>query len=821
MKSLFFRLFVYLLAASLFLSACAPKVASVTALKSQPYQITGTYKVTNDFVLATYYVENAVALMDMHGFVTRDLAWELPVDSQTLGFMTFDRKTLGGSFELNLPAVPQGQFNDVDNNSVKNQGVQVFAVAYSPNVSGGPFAEGDDRSRGWPTYLSSVKTDAENKDEVIGGKLVVWSPDANQQFPTGFGKDGLLFTSDDPVGAIPEGYSVVDLDQSPFTITQDAKPQLTLYEPKDIAVKDYSAMSYAESFDKMFEVIRKEYAFADIKGKSPDWDALYSKLKPRVTQAESSKDANAFYLALRDFTRAFKDGHVSMNGGDYANKDFASATSGGYGFAIRELDDGRVVVIFVMDSGPAQKAGMKAGAEVTEFNDQPISEAINAAQSYSNQSSDFALRYQKARYLLSSAPGTQTKITFINPNGTPQTVTLTAVEERQSFGRTSLYYGVNTSSLLPVDASIMPSENALIGYVRVNSNYDDLNLVIRLFERALQKFAAQKVAGIVIDMRYNNGGAPLGLAGFLTDKEIPMGQLEYYSDKTGKFEPEGLREKVYPNKNQYHFDKMTLLVGPACFSACEIESYGFSQVAGMVVVGQFPTAGVEAETARGTFKLPEGFSVTVPTGRYTLPDGSIFLEGQGVPPTLRVPVDEKTALASDDIVLQAGIAAILKPVGADLPPGAAPKVASVTEAEAALTSGVAFLEDFAQEKYDSKTAFAKPGTVTYTVPLAKSAPVIWSYAWCAADAKTLAANFENIQFKFVMDDKEVPTDSFGTFESETGGKVCRLIYTSLSDWSAGEHHLVTTATFKSKINDGSADFVPGDYILGYKVILKP
>ena len=821
MKSIFLRIFGYLIVMSLLLAACAPKVTQTLEAKPQPYLITGTYKVTNDFVLATYYVENAVALIDMHGFVTRDLAWELPVDSQTLGFMTFDKKNLSGTFELNLPAVPEGEFNDVNHDNVKDKGVQIFAVAYSPNVSGGPFAEGDDRSRGWPSYLASIKTDTENKDEVIGGKLVVWAPDANQQFPTSFGKDGLLFTADDPVGAIPAGYSIVDLDQSPFAVIQEAKPQLTLYEPKDIAVKDYSAMSYTESFDKMFEVIRKEYAFADIKGKAPDWDALYTKLKPRVAQAEKDKDANAFYLALRDFTWAFKDGHVSMNGGDYAQKDFSTKTSGGYGFAIRELDNGHIVVIYVLDGGPAQKANMQVGAEITEFNGQPISDAINAAQSYSNQSSDFAIRYQKARYLLSAAPGTEAKVTFANPDGIPQTVTLTAIEERQSFSRTSLYFGVDTSSLLPVDSKIIPSGNASVGYIRINSNYDDLNLVIRLFERALQQFEARKVAGIVIDMRYNNGGSPLGLAGFLTSQEIPMGQLEYYSDKTGKFEPEGLREKVYPNQNQYHFDKTVLLVGPACFSACEIEAYGFSQVAGMIVVGQYPTGGVEAETARGTFKLPEGFSVTVPTGRFTLPDGNIFLDGKGVPPTLRIPVNEKTAFATDDIVLQAGIDAVLQPLGAGVTPGAAPKVASATEAEAALTSGVAFLEDLAREKYDPAVVFVKPGTVTYTVPLAKSEPVIWSYAWCAADAKILAANFENIKLKFVLDDKEVSADAFGTFETTSGGKVCRLIYTSLSDWTVGQHHLITTATFKAKINDGNANFEPGDYILDYMVYLQP
>jgi C-terminal processing protease CtpA/Prc len=821
MKTNLTRFFSLLLLTILPLTACAQRLTQTPPAASgvQPHEITGAYKVTNDFVLATYYVENAVALTDMHGFVVRNLEWELPVDSQTLGYMTFDPDTLSGTFELDLPALPEGEFNDVDNDGVEETGVQIFAVAYSPNLYGGPFAAGDDRSRGWPSYLASVKTDSENKDEVIGGKLVVWSPDANQGFPTGFGADGLLFTADDPAAAIPAGYSIVDLDSEPFTVTQEANPQLTLYEPQDIAVKDYSTMSYTEAFDAMFEVIRKEYAFAGVEGKAPNWDALYAELKPRVEKAEKDKDANAFYLALRDFTWAFKDGHVGLEGGDYADQDFAAATSGGYGFAIRELDDGRALVIYTLEGGPAQLAGLQPGAEIIEFNGQPIAEAVAGAQSYALQSSDFAIRYQQARYLLRARPGTEAKVKFINLDGILEEVTLTAVEERQSFSRTSLYFGVDTNSLLPVDSEVVPVGNDSVGYIRINSNYDDLNLVIRLFERALKQFEGN-VAGIIIDMRYNSGGAPLGLAGFLTDQEILMGQLEYFSEKSGKFEPEGLREKIFPNENQYRFDKTVLLVGPACFSACEIEAYGFSQAPGMIVVGQYPTAGVEAETARGQFNLPEGFSLTVPTGRFTLPDGSIFLEGQGVQPTLKVPVDEKTALSTDDVVLQAGIDAVLQPLGAGITPSAAPKVASAAEAEAAFSSGAAFLEDLARESYEAST-FSKPGVVNYTVPLTDSEPVIWAYVWCAKDADTLAKNFENIQLKFTLDEKEVPAKDFAVYELESGGQTCRLVYTALSGWAAGEHHIVTTARFISNINDGAADYEAGDYILDYKVYMKP
>jgi C-terminal processing protease CtpA/Prc len=209
------------------------------------------------------------------------------------------------------------------------------------------------------------------------------------------------------------------------------------------------------------------------------------------------------------------------------------------------------------------------------------------------------------------------------------------------------------------DEFVLPAEYVLlssgVGYIRVNSNYDDLGLLIRVFERALATFEEVGVPGIIIDMRLNFGGAPLGLAGFLYDEDIQLGQLEYYSDKTGQFEPEGPRDKVYPNENTYSFDKMVLLVDQFCFSACEIESYGFSQVPGMEVMGLFPTAGVEAETARGEFLLPGGIEFGIPTGRFTLPDGSIFLEGAGVQPTIRIPVDENSVLSGEDVVLQKAI----------------------------------------------------------------------------------------------------------------------------------------------------------------------
>ncbi len=618
-------------------------------------EIRGEFSYSND-IIDIYYVEPALALLDMTAFVMRDDQWELPVLSQVLGYMNIDSRAMKGTFHLSLPIQPLGMMNDVDQNSSQDSGVQIFALAYSPNLYGGPFSEGDDKTLGWPTYLASVKTDTENNDEVTGGQLIIWSPDDKQSFPSGFGADQMLFTADDPVVTVPAGYSIVDLDQNPFVIRREAQSAMTLYEPDDIAIKDYSQKSYQDAFNSMFEMIKKEYAFNGIEGKQPDWDALYQQVSPLVEKAEKDQDSTQYYLALETFVNAFKDGHVGLNGGSIGDQLFAQRAGGGVGLAVRELDDRRVLVVHVTEGGPAEAAGIQPGAEILTVEDRPVTAALDATEPlFGPYSTDFGRRYDQALFLFRGELDRPVKFTYKNPGASqPQEAALTRVREFDSLLAT--YGGASGEEVIPVNSAVLGGQ---VGYININSNYDDLNLILRLFERALKKFEKVGVKGIIIDMRQNSGGADLGLAGFLYNKEIPMAQLEYYSSLTGKFEPDGEREKVLPSKNQYHFDKMVLLVGLRCYSACEIESYAFSQVPGMQVVGEYPTGGVEAEVARGQFKLPEGFTVQVPTGRFTLADGSIFLEGKGVQPVIKVPVTEAGVLSGSDTVLEEAIRIIV------------------------------------------------------------------------------------------------------------------------------------------------------------------
>lgn len=614
-----------------------------------PVLLTGTFAYSNDFYPEGYAYEQAVSLLDVTGFVLRDVDWTMPVEAQVLGYLDMDYDNNRGTYRLSLPVKPSGAMNDVDQNGQADAGVQIFAVEFTPNWTGGPFYEGDDPYMGWPSYLASVRTDTENDDEIIGGKLVIWAPDDAQAFSSGFGDDGLLFTADDPTMPVPAGYSIIDLDTQPFGILRDQTAEIILYEPTDVAVKDFSDQSYTAAFNSMFEVIKKEYAFNGVEGKQPDWDALYNSIYPRVQAAEQANSGYDYYLALRDFTLAFNDGHVGLDGGDYTVQYNSQYITGGYGLAVRELDDGRVIVVYLVPDSPAVQAGMQLGAEITAVDGIPVGQAIGQVESFQPQSTDFGRRYEQAIFLFRGQVGEQRQITFANPGQWEQTVSLISIWETDSLFATYLG-GTYDEYVLPVEYRVLPSG---VGYIRMNSNSDDLNLAYRIFERALQTFEDAQVAGLIIDMRLNFGGSPLGVAGYLTDQEITLGQLSYYNDNTGQFEPEGEPGRIIPMVNVYSFGKMVTLVDQFCYSACEIEAYGLSQVPDMQVMGQFPTAGVEAETARGDFNLPEGISLTVPTGRYTLPDGSIFLEGTGVIPETKIPVDSDSVLSEEDTVLQA------------------------------------------------------------------------------------------------------------------------------------------------------------------------
>jgi C-terminal processing protease CtpA/Prc len=764
-----------------------------------------------------------IILEDETGFVRRDRNFVFPPESQVIGQITSDFYTSPFNYSLSLPAVPNGTLNDVDHDGQTDKGVMVFAVAYWTNTWGDPYLERRDQSGGgWSSAYASTKVSDDRNAylEVYGGKLLVYAPDAAQEFPSAFGTDKKLFTDDDPLMALPAGWSVIDLDASPFAIDRSAEPKIDLLEPESSALDDFSSLGYGEAFDKMVEKFTKEYAFTELK--KIDWAAKAAEFRPRFEAAENAKDPHAYALALRDFIWSIPDTHVGFDQ-SLLNNDFVAATAGGLGFAMRETDDGAFIANFILPGGPAEAAGMQWGAAITSLDGRPTADAVATAVPWSSPfSNPVVLRLQQLRYALRfPLEKGEVSVTFTNPGGEEQTAALRLAEERDSFGFSSFYAG-QSDTALPVEYHVLPSG---YGYLKVNSFLDNDVLSIQVWERALRYFNQNQVPGVIIDMRTNGGGSGWlaeQMAAYFFDKETVTGNTAYYNKASGDFymDPGDETSMIPPRAELQYAGPVALLVGPGCVSACEFFSYDMTINDRAMIVGEYPTAGGGGSVEQ--FLMPENLTVQLTIGRAVDANGNIHIEGTGVVPTVHVPVTVETLQKEangEDVVLAAAETALSTPRGAGTTPSGPPTIAAASAAEAALNAGTARLEDKSRDHPDA-AAFAQPGTVPYTVQLAKSEPLMWMYAWCAADAATLKQNFENIHLTFLLAGADV-TSQLATSDVESGGQSCRVVYTALDNWPAGEHHLTTTATFAAEINDGQSSYPAGDYIIDYSVFVAP
>ncbi|MBL8077880.1 MAG: hypothetical protein JNM55_07955 [Anaerolineales bacterium] len=657
------KTFYGILMLALLMAACSGSAGSNPASNAGPTTVSGSVTYTNYF-FTSGVAEPEVILEDQGGFVTRDRKFVIPVESQVIGEITSDFYTSPFTYSLSLPAKPNGTLHDVDHDKVDETGVMIFAVAYWTNTWGDPYLERRDQGGGgWSSAYASTKV-TDDRDlylEVYGGKYLVYAPDDKQQFPSAFGDDKKLFTDDDPIMDLPAGWSVVDLDQSPFAIDRSEKPTIDLYEPESAALVDFSSMSYTEAFDQMADKFKNEYAFTDLK--KIDWDAKVAEFRPRFEQAEKDKDAHAYALALRDFLWSIPDTHVGFST-DLLDGDFATETAGGLGFAMRETDDGKFIANYIVSDAPAELAGMQWGAEIISLNGKPVSEIVEATLPWSSPFSNPTIkRLQQLRYATRFPLETlQVEVVFINPGGSEQTATLDVVEERESFASASFYAG-QSQTALPVEFDVLPSG---IGYIKVNSFLDNDVLSIQVWERAIQFFKDNEIPAVIIDMRVNGGGSGWladQMAAYFFNKETVVGNTAQYNKGSGEFymDPGDEAIMIPPREGLQYDGQVVLLVGPACASACEFFSYNMTINDRATVVGQYPTEGAGGSVE--DFYMPENITVQITIGRAVDANGDIHLEGRGVVPTVKVPVTFDTLLSQyngEDVILQAAEDYLLK-----------------------------------------------------------------------------------------------------------------------------------------------------------------
>lgn len=635
-------------------SVAGAGAALITNDEGGPETITGELHYTNAF-FTNGVAQPLIILEEQTGFVDRNQYFIIPLESQAPGQIISDFYTSPFAYSLSLPVAPAGSLRDVDNDGEDDSGVMVFAVAYWTNLFGGPLLDKcDQHGGGWSTGYASTRAsiDPETRLEIIGGKFIIYAPEPGQGFPSGFGADGLLFTPDDPIVTIPQGYSVIDLDAAPFVFDRGARQIVDLHEPEAAAINDFSALSYSEAFAAMVDLFRREYAFTELY--DLDWDALEATYAPRFADAEAAEDTDAYALAMRDFLWEIPDGHVQMPLAPLSDL-FREETDGGLGISLSELDDGRIVVSFLLDGSPAANAGVELGAEILSWDGGTVQEAMDREFVWAHQalSTEHSLRLQQLRYITRFPLETEVAVTFRNPESEEeQSATLTAISERASFTNSSFFSGVEETAL-PVEYEILPSG---YGYVSINSFNDDEWLTVQLWERMLKRFIEENVPGIIIDMRHNAGGSGYladQLGAYFYQEEHVLGYTSSYNEKIGEFYLDPRSEDRYclPEEDLRYDGEIAVIIAPGCFSACEFFSANLTIDDRAAIVGHYPTGGLGG--AVDDMLMPDDLSI-----RYTVVRGldankEIHIEAQGVAPTVVVPVTLESLTSEGDHLLEA------------------------------------------------------------------------------------------------------------------------------------------------------------------------
>ncbi|MGD8458638.1 MAG: S41 family peptidase [Anaerolineales bacterium] len=610
---------------------------------NEPVVVTGFIPYTSPFFLSMAS-EPFVLLEDQAGFVDRDQDFVFPLPGQAIGpVWQIDDDTMG--FSLSLPAVPQATYVDVDNNGQEDKGLMVFAVAFWSNTWGGPFLE-EREGTGWSGAHSSTIVDPDRENEIVDGHFIIWAPDDQQAFPSGFGEDEMLFTEDDPVQPVPAGYSIVDLSSEPFAVFKEANPEFELVEGS-WQVKDYSDESYSEAFDHMFETVSIEYPFTT--EKNLDWDAIYAEFAPEIDRVNSDYQ---YYQVLREFTYAIPDGHVGLSSEEYLGQAFSEEAGGSFGLVLAELSDGRVIVTQVLPGTTGAEAGIQVGAEIITWEGLPVTQALDKVEPFfAPYSTPQQKRLEQLIFLPRVPVFSEATFTYQNPGASPKEVTLEAPFEIDSLFEA---YPTFDPIEMPIEGETLPSG---FGYIKIATFNDDLNLMAQIWQRHMENIIEEGTPGLILDLRDNGGGfsgLALNFAGFFFDETILVARHSTYNHLLGEWEYSDYPTEIEPAP-MYYDGPIVILTSPNCVSACEGFTYWLTQHSRAIVVGYTGTAGAYGGVGSGQYTLPGGVEMQFPTSRSETPNGDLIIEGVGVQPDVIVPLTYEDVLGQADTLLDKAV----------------------------------------------------------------------------------------------------------------------------------------------------------------------
>jgi len=340
--------------------------------------------------------------------------------------------------------------------------------------------------------------------------------------------------------------------------------------------------------------------------------------KTLMTQYYRELDEDTLMLgAIRGMTAAVGDPYTFYYTPEELKRsnENSAGTYRGIGVLLQNTVDGSIEVVRVYPNTPAEQAGLRVGDRIAAVDGTPVSG--EDGKSYNDA------------------------VNFIR--GEQDTwIQLTIVRDGEALD----------ISVLPGDVSISYISYQIlegnIGYINISQFTGD---AASGFQKALETFKAQHVAGLVIDVRNNPGGL-LDQVVSICDSLLPTGVIVYIQERDGS------REYFYSDEEAYDVP-LAVLVNGRSASASEIlasavQALGRGTVVGLNTYGKgivqslinFKEDGAGMQLTTSSYydardRSPQGVGVA--------PDVEVALEGNAIPLEPDPTSDNQLAAAIADI----------------------------------------------------------------------------------------------------------------------------------------------------------------------------
>lgn len=402
-------------------------------------------------------------------------------------------------------------------------------------------------------------------------------------------------------------------------------------------VAAFSTALELASFDSAWSRVGKTYYDTAMRG--IDWDSVRAELRPRVERASSRADTR---LVISEMLASLGESHFAVLPGEAIPEPSASDVRSGHGdvgMTVR-LRDGRLLVTRVEPGSPAAVAGVRTGWIVRRIDTLQVAAAVATLDRVSGVRERRIAAVRLTMMLggaLAGPPGSSLQLELLDDSDRPQTRILA---RRESPGQV-----VQMGALPPMHTRLemekLPFETGCVGLIRFNVF---MVPVAPAFDDAMGALGGCR--GIVLDLRGNVGGVAamvMGLAGYFVDTDVTLGTLHMRGSE--------LRYVANPRRVSRTGAPRTPFTGPLAIlvdemsaSTTEIFAAALQHLGRARVFGD--TSAGQALPAMLT-RLPNGDALLYAIADYTAPDGR-RLEGQGVAPDERVPIERGALVAGRD-----------------------------------------------------------------------------------------------------------------------------------------------------------------------------